>query len=134
MRLFKEICGNLLGDVSPKGRCLFFTGGGGYFQGVKSFENFSQKTVTLRFSGGSLKITGEGFIVEKFRDGDFELLGRIFSLEYVSADRKSPAPPASAPQRVASAPQRAVSAPQKAASAPQKAVPAPQKIAKGKSR
>ena len=120
MRLFKEICGNLLGDVSPKGRCLFFTGGGGYFQGVKSFENFSQKTVTLRFSGGSLKITGEGFIVEKFRDGDFELLGRIFSLEYVSADRKSPAPPAPAPQ--------------KAASAPQKAVPAPQKIAKGKSR
>lgn len=113
MRLFKEICGNLLGDVSPKGRCLFFTGGGGYFQGVKSFENFSQKTVTLRFSGGSLKITGEGFIVEKFRDGDFELLGRIFSLEYVSADRKSPALPASAPQ---------------------KAAPAPQKIAKGKSR
>lgn len=127
MRLFKEICGNLLGDVSPKGRCLFFTGGGGYFQGVKSFENFSQKTVTLRFSGGSLKITGEGFIVEKFRDGDFELLGRIFSLEYVSADRKSPAPPASAPQKTASAPQ-------KAASAPQKAVPAPQKIAEGKSR
>ncbi len=127
MRLFKEICGNLLGDVSPKGRCLFFTGGGGYFQGVKSFENFSQKTVTLRFSGGSLKITGEGFIVEKFRDGDFELLGRIFSLEYVSAARKSPAPPASAPQRAVSAPQRAVPAPQKAASAPQK-------IAEGKSR
>ena len=127
MRLFKEICGNLLGDVSPKGRCLFFTGGGGYFQGVKSFENFSQKTVTLRFSGGSLKITGEGFIVEKFRDGDFELLGRIFSLEYVSADRKSPAPPVPAPQR-------AVSAPQRAASAPQKAVSASQKIAKGKSR
>ena len=127
MRLFKEICGNLLGDVLPKGRCLFFTGGGGYFQGVKSFENFSQKTVTLRFSGGSLKITGEGFIVEKFRDGDFELLGRIFSLEYVSADRKSPAPPASAPQKV-------VSAPQKAVLAPQKVVSAPQKIAKGKSR
>lgn len=127
MRLFKEICGNLLGDVSPKGRCLFFTGGGGYFQGVKSFENFSQKTVTLRFSGGSLKITGEGFIVEKFRDGDFELLGRIFSLEYVSADRKSPATPAPAPQK-------AVSAPQIAAPAPQKAAPAPQKIAKGKSR
>ncbi len=125
MRLFKEICGNLLGDVSPKGRCLFFTGGGGYFQGVKSFENFSQKTVTLRFSGGSLKITGEGFIVEKFRDGDFELLGRIFSLEYVSADRKSPAPLASAPP---------ASAPQRAASAPQKAVPVPQKIAEGKSR
>ena len=134
MRLFKEICGNLLGDVSPKGRCLFFTGGGGYFQGVKSFENFSQKTVTLRFSGGSLKITGEGFIVEKFRDGDFELLGRIFSLEYVSADRKSPAPPASAPQRAVSAPQKIAPAPQKTVPAQQKAVPAPQKIAEGKSR
>ena len=127
MRLFKEICGNLLGDVSPKGRCLFFTGGGGYFQGVKSFENFSQKTVTLRFSGGSLKITGEGFIVEKFRDGDFELLGRIFSLEYVSADRKSLATPAPIPATP-------VSAPQRVAPAPQKAVSAPQKIAKGKSR
>lgn len=134
MRLFKEICRNLLGDVSPKGRCLFFTGGGGYFQGVKSFENFSQKTVTLRFSGGSLKITGEGFIVEKFRDGDFELLGRIFSLEYVSADRKSPAPPVPASAPPASAPQKAAPAPQKAVPAPQMAASAPQKIAKGKSR
>ena len=89
MRLFREIGGNLLGEVTPKGRCLFFTGGGGYFQGVKSFENFSQKTVTLRFSGGSLKITGESFSVGKFQSGDFELLGRIFSLEYVSADQNA---------------------------------------------
>ena len=88
MRLFREIGGNLLGEVTPKGRCLFFTGGGGYFQGVKSFENFSQKTVTLRFSGGSLKIAGESFSVGKFQGGDFELLGRIFSIEYVSADHK----------------------------------------------
>lgn len=89
MRLFKEIGGNLLGEISPKGRCLFFTGGGGYFQGVKSFENFSQKTVTLRFSGGSLKVTGEGFSVGKFQGGDFELLGRISALEYVSAGKSA---------------------------------------------
>lgn len=85
MRLFNEIGGNLLRNVAPKGRCLFFTGGGGYFQGVKSFDGFSQKTVTLRFSGGSLKVTGENFSVGKFQSGDFELLGRISSLEYFTA-------------------------------------------------
>lgn len=85
MRLFNEIGGNLLRNVAPKGRCLFFTGGGGYFQGVKSFDGFSPKTVTLRFSGGSLKVTGENFSVGKFQSGDFELLGRIFSLEYFTA-------------------------------------------------
>lgn len=85
MRLFNEIGGNLLRNVAPKGRCLFFTGGGGYFQGVKSFDGFSPKTVTLRFSGGSLKVTGENFSVGKFQSGDFELLGRISSLEYFIA-------------------------------------------------
>ncbi|MFR2461557.1 MAG: YabP/YqfC family sporulation protein [Christensenellaceae bacterium] len=85
MRLFNEIGGNLLRNVAPKGRCLFFTGGGGYFQGVKSFDGFSPKTVTLRFSGGSLKVTGENFSVGKFQSGDFELLGRIFSMEYFTA-------------------------------------------------
>lgn len=84
MRLFNEIGGNLLRNVAPKGRCLFFTGGG-YFQGVKSFDGFSPKTVTLRFSGGSLKVTGENFSVGKFQSGDFELLGRIFSMEYFTA-------------------------------------------------
>lgn len=94
MRLFNEIGGNLLRNVAPKGRCLFFTGGGGYFQGVKSFDGFSQKTVTLRFSGGSLKVTGENFSVGKFQSGDFELLGRISSLEYFTA---APANSAAAP-------------------------------------
>ena len=85
MRLFGEISENLLGGITPCGRCLFFVGGGGYFQGVKSFDGFSPKTVTLRFSGGSLKVTGENFSVGKFQSGDFELLGRIFSMEYFTA-------------------------------------------------
>ncbi len=108
MRLFNEIGGNLLRNVAPKGRCLFFTGGGGYFQGVKSFDGFSQKTVTLRFSGGSLKVTGENFSVGKFQSGDFELLGRIFSLEYFTA---------AAPANTAAAPAIRTATPEKAAQA-----------------
>lgn len=106
MRLFNEIGGNLLRNVAPKGRCLFFTGGGGYFQGVKSFDGFSQKTVTLRFSGGSLKVTGENFSVGKFQSGDFELLGRISSLEYFTA---APANSAAAPANAAPANRTATS-------------------------
>ena len=50
MRLFGEISENLLGGITPCGRCLFFVGGGGYFQGVKTFDGFSDRGVTLRFS------------------------------------------------------------------------------------
>ena len=101
MRLFNEIGGNLLRNVAPKGRCLFFTGGGGYFQGVKSFDGFSPKTVTLRFSVG------------KFQSGDFELLGRIFSMEYFTA--AAPATPetivnAAAPANKAATPEIAAQA------------------------
>lgn len=108
MRLFNEIGGNLLRNVAPKGRCLFFTGGGGYFQGVKSFDGFSQKTVTLRFSGGSLKVTGENFSVGKFQSGDFELLGRISSLEYFTAN--SAAAPANGMPATSATPEKAAQA------------------------
>lgn len=82
MRLFGEIGKNILGDVLPCGRCLFYAGGGGYFQGVKSFDGFSQKGITLRFSGGDLAVSGERLSVGKYRAGDLELRGRIFSLSF----------------------------------------------------
>ena len=82
MQLFGEIGRNILGDVLPCGRCLFYAGGGGYFQGVKSFDDFSQKGITLRFSGGDLVVSGEKLSVGKYRAGDLELSGRILSLSF----------------------------------------------------
>lgn len=92
MRLFKEIGGNLLGNVAPCGRCLLFVGEGGYFQGVKSVESFSERGVILRFSCGELSVKGERLCVGKYRDGDVELRGKIFELSYsaqVKAKEKS---------------------------------------------
>lgn len=91
MRLFGEIGQNILGDVLPCGRCLFYAGGGGYFQGVKSFDEFSQKGITLRFSGGDLVVSGEKLRVGKYRGGDLELCGRILSLSFYKKGAQSAA-------------------------------------------
>ena len=91
MRLFGEIGQNILGDVLPCGRCLFYAGGGGYFQGVKSFDDFSQKGITLRFSGGDLVVIGEKLRVGKYRGGDLELCGRILSLSFYKKGAQSAA-------------------------------------------
>ena len=88
MRLFGEISENLLGGITPCGRCLFFVGGGGYFQGVKTFDGFSDRSVTLRFSEGNLKVCGERL---KYRGEDLELKGTILSVEY-SARREAKKP------------------------------------------
>ena len=89
MQLFGEIGRNILGDVVPCGRCLFYTGGGGYFQGVKSFDDFSQKGITLRFSGGDLVVSGEKLSVGKYRAGDLELCGHILSLAFYRKGMRS---------------------------------------------
>ena len=91
MRLFGEIGQNILGDVLPCGRCLFYAGGGGYFQGVKSFDDFSHKGITLRFSGGDLVVSGEKLRVGKFRGGDLELCGNILSLSFYKKGAKGAA-------------------------------------------
>lgn len=91
MRLFGEISENLLGGITPCGRCLFFVGGGGYFQGVKTFDGFSDRGVTLRFSEGNLKVSGERLRVAKYRGEDLELKGTILSVEY-SAKREEKKP------------------------------------------
>lgn len=89
MRLFKEIGENIPGGIAPCGRCLLYTGGGGYFQGVKSFDAFSEKGVTLRFSDGEMRVDGERFSVAKYRGEDFELRGKISGLRFFKKGKKN---------------------------------------------
>lgn len=84
MRLFDELGKDLLGEISPTGRCLYYTGGGGYFQGVRNFYDFSSDGVTLLFKGGELFVRGKNLVVAKFKDGDCRLNGNILSLQYRS--------------------------------------------------
>lgn len=84
MNLFNELGKDLLGEIAPTGRCLYYTGGGGYFQGVRSFYDFSSESVTLLFKGGELLIRGKNLVVAKFKDGDCRLNGNIYSLQYRS--------------------------------------------------
>ncbi|MGN1053019.1 MAG: hypothetical protein ACI4SH_06515, partial [Candidatus Scatosoma sp.] len=47
--------------------------------------------ITLRFSGGDLVVSGERLSVGKYRAGDLELRGRIFSLSFYKKGAHSPA-------------------------------------------
>jgi len=86
MRLYDEIFRDVDGVAGS--RCLFLPGGGGYFENVKSVEDFSPQEVIILFSNCRVLVEGVGLSIKKYCDGDLQLSGRIFSCEVVSDGTK----------------------------------------------
>lgn len=75
MRLYEEIFKSVEGEALS--RCLFSPDGDGYFEGVKSVDEFSDERIVIGFAKKRVEIVGEGFSIGKYCDGDLHLLGRI---------------------------------------------------------
>lgn len=77
MRLYNEIFKKADGAFS---RCVITPCGGGYFEGVKSVEDFSSERIILRFLRERVEVVGETLVIKKYCDGDLQVLGKILSL------------------------------------------------------
>lgn len=75
MRLYDEIFKNADGVAAE--RLVLVPNGGGYFEGVKTVEEFSSERLVLRFARLRAEVVGSGVFIAKFCEGDLELRGRI---------------------------------------------------------
>lgn len=87
MRLYDEIF--LRADGVALAKCLLVPYGGGYFEGVKSVGDFSPERVELFFRGHGALIEGENLMIRKYYDGDLELGGRIFAVQFIGGKNKA---------------------------------------------
>ncbi len=78
MRLYDEIFKSEEGGALA--RCILLPGSGGYFQGVKTVEEFSAEKITLCFPKRKVEVEGEGLFIKKYCEGDLQIDGRIDSL------------------------------------------------------
>ena len=78
MRLYGEIFKNTSVDALAK--CIIIPCGGGYFEGVKTVEDFSAERILIRFSHHRVEVLGEALVIKKYCDGDLQVVGKILSL------------------------------------------------------
>ena len=77
MRLYDEIFKKAEDAFS---RCVITPLGGGYFEGVKAVEDFSPERIIVRFLKERVEVLGESLVIQKYCDGDLQVLGKILSL------------------------------------------------------
>ena len=82
MRLYDEIFKNADGGAFRK--CIVVPSGGGYFEGVKSVEDFSSERIVLCFPKERVAVEGKNLSVRKYCEGDLHLDGEIFLLQVIS--------------------------------------------------
>lgn len=87
MRLYDEIFKNA--DGAALSRCIIVPDGGGYFEGVKTVEDFSADKIELLFSHKKVEIEGVGLTIAKYCDGDLEIGGKIRSFKVVGVENKN---------------------------------------------
>ena len=87
MRLYEEILKSV--DGVSISRCILVPKGGGYFEGVKSVEDFSPDRIVLRFSQGQTAIEGKDLFIKKYCDGDLEILGKITAFYLLNEEEVS---------------------------------------------
>ena len=78
MRLYDEIFKNAVDGAFA--RCVITPCGGGYFEGVKTVEDFSAERMLIRFSHHRVEVLGEALVIKKYCDGDLQVVGKILSL------------------------------------------------------
>lgn len=81
MRLYEEIFKDA--DGASLSRCVMVPNGGGYFEGVKTVDDFSPQRIVVCFLKGQAVIEGEGLFIKKYYMGDLELSGKIFSFSLI---------------------------------------------------
>jgi hypothetical protein len=90
MRLFDEFMRlPVLPELFSGARCYFLIGGQGYFQGVKRVEEYSPTLLILTFSKGVVQVTGEGLGICKYCEGDVEVSGKIYGVEFIKKGEKT---------------------------------------------
>ena len=87
MRLYDEIFKNA--DGAALSRCIILPDGGGYFEGVKTVEDFSADKIELRFPHKKVEIEGVGLTIAKYCDGDLEVGGKIRCFRVLVAENQS---------------------------------------------
>lgn len=87
MRLYEELFKDA--DGAALCRSIIVPNGGGYFEGVKGVEDFSETCVVVCFPKFRAVIEGEGLFIKKYCLGDLELAGKIFSF-YLSDEKGEP--------------------------------------------
>lgn len=85
MRLYEELFKSA--DGAALSRCIVVPDGGGYFEGVKYVEDFSQEKIVLRFSHCGVEIEGVNLSISKYCDGDLEIGGKIRFLQVFSDEK-----------------------------------------------
>ena len=75
--MYDEIFKNVDGVVA---RCIIVPDGGGYFEGVKSVEEFSEERIVLQMSKRIVEVEGIDLSIGKYCDGDIQLCGKIRSV------------------------------------------------------
>ena len=78
MRLYEEIFKDV--DGVAFSRCCVIPCGGGYFEGVKLVEDFSEEEIVLCFPRERVVVQGEGLAIKKYCDGDLQISGNILAL------------------------------------------------------
>ena len=84
MRLYDEIFKNV--HAEPFARCMVIPCGGGYFEGVKTMEDFSAERILIRFSHQRVEVRGKALVIKKYCDGDLQVSGQIFSLRTLDVE------------------------------------------------
>jgi hypothetical protein len=79
----------VLPELFSGARCYFLIGGQGYFQGVKRVEEYSPTLLVLTFSKGVVQVTGEGLGICKYCEGDVEVSGKIYGVEFIKKGGKT---------------------------------------------
>ena len=87
MRLYNEIFKNA--DGAALSRCIIVPDGGGYFQGVKTVEDFSADKIELRFPHKKVEIEGLDLSIAKYCDGDLEIGGKIRAFKVIEESKKN---------------------------------------------
>lgn len=82
MRLYDEIFKNADGGAFRK--CIVVPSGGGYFEGVKSVEDFTPERLVLCFPKERVAVEGKNLSVRKYCEGDLQIEGKILLLQVLS--------------------------------------------------
>ena len=75
MRLYEEIFKSVNGAAIA--RCLMIPHGDGYFEGVRSVDEFTPNRIVIGFSKNRVEINGERLSIGKYCEGDLHIMGRI---------------------------------------------------------